>query len=332
MLSGPLADQPILAATASQNGQPSANAAPLAPSPKATSTSKKSAKGTGKKSVKKKLKGKPAGKNKTKGTPGRKTKKPGTPVATTTNTPRQSVPATQQEVPGTMGNAEPVPTGEPPRRVAAKKCAAKKPATPQQRNVQPELPPCKLEKREKPTVKLPATPPSVRENRARNAAISGAVGRANTSDQIGNVTMQTVEEVLAAVGPVPVGPGPTAPEEDEYYDPSENSDYEEDNEDAEAEEGEDDQESGETSNQATPTTTTTTRGKKKNKEKTPQQKAAHARYMKFFRNVRSIPAAILNWSCSSAMPSWIAVTTWLVFILQCIGVAQCNNGTRLIMM
>jgi len=303
VLSGPLADQPILAATASQNGQPSANAAPLAPSPKATSTSKKSAKGTGKKSVKKKLKGKPAGKNKTKGTPGRKTKKPGTPVATTTNTPRQSVPATQQEVPGTMGNAEPVPTGEPPRRVAAKKCAAKKPATPQQRNVQPELPPCKLEKREKPTVKLPATPPSVRENRARNAAISGAVGRANTSDQIGNVTMQTVEEVLAAVGPVPVGPGPTAPEEDEYYDPSENSDYEEDNEDAEAEEGEDDQESGETSNQATPTTTTTTRGKKKNKEKTPQQKAAHARYMKFFRNVRSIPAAILNWSCSSAMPS-----------------------------
>ena len=293
MLSGPLADEPILAATASQNGQPSANAAPLAPSPKATSASKKSAKGKGKKSVKKKLKGKPAGKNKTKGTPGSKTKKPGTPVATTTNTPSQSVPATQQEVPGTMGNAKPVPTVAPPGRAAAKKCAAKKPTTSQ--TVQPELPPCKLEKREKPTVKLPPTPPTVRETRARNAAISGALNRTNTTDQIGSV-----DELLAHFGHEPVGPGPTAPEEDEYYDPSENSEHEEDDGDEEAEE-EEDQESGETSKQPTPTTTT--RGKKKKKEKTPQQKAAHARYMKFFRNVRSIPAAILNWSCSSVMPS-----------------------------
>ena len=95
---------------------------------------------------------------------------------------------------------------------------------------------------------------------------------------------------------------PPAPDQDEYYDnPSEFGDCADfDMGDEEEEEEEDTAEDATTAEQNTATgkAPTTTGGKKKKKEKTPQQKAAHARYMKFYRNVRSILAAILNWSCS----------------------------------
>eukprot|EP00435_Cladocopium_sp_Y103_P066450 s573_g28.t1 len=225
VVTGPMGDQSILDNnTGSVEEQPAAKAAPVKPTAsKTTPTSTKSSKGKGnrkKSSIKKKQKRGSKRQTKTKGKVENTTKKATTPeaapkvpsepapspapVATQDGSQQNAAPSS--EVPAATPHAATPGTNSVPHgKAAAKKCAAKKPTTLKTENQEPELPPCKLEarERERPKLKQPPTPPTVRENKARGAAMASVVQRANTAEQMGE----------GSEAPC----GPTAPDEGEYY-------------------------------------------------------------------------------------------------------------------
>ena len=128
----------------------------------------------------------------------------------------------------------------------------------------PAAPACTLEKKASvatlqyvvsPGAKPPPTPPSVREAKAAHAALATSMQRADTAEQLG--TTSTPAQQQQAV---------PQPSEENWPDGS----------DAEVSGDGDD------------------KPRKKGKiDKTPKQKAAHARYMRFSRSVRSILAAMI---------------------------------------
>ena len=313
VLSGPIGDQPLFAPqpTDVSHGAGAVNttAAPTVPTPPNTSSvAKKGAKKNGKgmsKKGKKTIKNHVKGKAKTSAKPCPVVKselreQDSTPAAAvsvpTAVAPTAPPPTVSTQVPSALApqqqpsqppaTAPAQPPAEPVRPTAAK-AAAKKPEMSQQAD---PLPPCKLEKIERkpstPTisqgVKPPPTPPSVRENRAAEAALN--VTRTTTREQIGTPH---------AASPAPSAHGKSAA-------PSEAA-AEDENGDDETDAGDADQadvQMGEGSGEKPQEEKT----KKKKKELTPQQKSAHARYMRFSRSVRSILTALFSTTTNMFVP------------------------------
>ena len=170
---------------------------------------------------------------------------------------------------------------EHPVRTAAK-ASAKKPATAEQPGT--DLPPCKLEKTSLGGVKPAATPPSARESRAAAEAVATSFQRAQTAEQL-NQQKQ----------PSPHTPAGEAGDDD-------------DNDD-ESSQGPPDSLFGTDGMDVDPTDEPAQEGPRKTRKRelTAQQRAARARYMKFYRSVQSVLAAnIFN----QTNPWWILQMFW----------------------
>lgn len=275
ILSGPVAEQPILK-TVDSNTAASANGS--------TNTRKStSKKGKTSKKIKggKKVKRTKTVKKKSKST--RESKNP----APATHTPARGEDASNTEQPPgpspveepptgktlryephTAAGAAPVATSDKEVKPACKKAAAKKPAEPA-----PILQECKLEKKTpavEPQLKLkpPPTPPTVREDTARQASMQANMQRASTSEQLANASPVPGNHV-ASSPPAPLS-SPVPPSENgSPFTQTPNTPCHDASGTASSNPG-------------------TTPAKKKKREKTAEEKAAHARYMRFSRNVKSI--------------------------------------------
>lgn len=220
-----------------------------------------------------------------------KTQKETMPTAPTEKAPAKGAPSQQ---PGSAATApQPnhleAPATAPAPRPACKKAAAKKPVVPPAQPVKVE--PKSERIRRKNEVQ---TPPSVREAHGVAQAQLDNMGRSTTYEQFMSPVPSTQNDTNKE---------PSNHDDDEhlsdatsYYEPSEQEEEEEDadEKESELEESESENEPGQPdeSNAApTPTPTQKGKGKKAKKPKTPEQKAAHARYMKFSRSLRSTFAA-----------------------------------------
>ena len=182
----------------------------------------------------------------------------------------------------------------------AAKASAKKPAT----AVQPgtDLPPCKLEKTSPGGVKPAATPPSVSESRAAAEAIATSFQRAQTAEQL-NQQKQPSPDMPA---------GEASDDDDNDGESSQgppDSLFDADGMDVDkpAQEGS---------------------RKRRKRELTAQQRAARARYMKFYRSVQSVLAAnIFNqtnpwwilqmfWTLLCDTNSWFLFSDWVPLVKQ----------------
>ena len=222
-----------------------------------------------------------------------KTQKETMPTAPTEKAPAKGAPSQQ---PGSAATAPQPPAPRP----ACKKAAAKKAVVRDTTNVPPAQP-VKIEPkseriRRKHEVQ---TPPSVREARGVAQAQLDNMGRSTTYEQFASPVPSTQNATNKESSNLEPGPNHDDDEHlsdaTSYYEPSEQEEEEdEDEREDELEESESEDEPGQPdeSNAApTPTPTQKGKGKKAKKPKTPEQKAAHARYMKFSRSLRSTFAA-----------------------------------------
>lgn len=168
---------------------------------------------------------------------------------------------------GTTAPAVVQPAEEPAvARKAAKKSAAKPP------NVETPPPIVKLE-----TVKVkpPQTPPTVRETRAVNAAAEQNMARATTQEQL-------------AQSPAVPAPAPVPDPDSDDDDGDDENPTDDESDDAERNEEPQEEESKPTeAAKELPKDEREVQKVKGKKEKTPEQKAAAARYMRFSRSLVS---------------------------------------------
>ena len=146
------------------------------------------------------------------------------------------------------------------------------------------LPPCKLEKKSpSPTengLKPPPTPHTVREERAAGAALAVNYQRATTQEQIG-----ATAATQPSAPPAPPTPGSMSDSDDDEA-PASPGPAPSQAPDAETLQNAFHYPAG--SGSPEPQAEAGNNNKKKKKDPTPEQKAHHARYMRFSRSVRSI--------------------------------------------
>ncbi len=188
------------------------------------------------------------------------------------------------------GTTPPAVVGSTENPVVPKKAAKKSAAKPP--HVETDPPIVKLEK-----VKTPKTPPTVRETRNVSAAAEQNMARATTRDQL-------------APSPAVPKAAPIAhhePSDDDDGDDENPTDIDDVSDDAESNEEPEEEESEHEAAKELPKDDSKVKGKGK-KEKTPEQKAAAARYMRFSRSLVSF--------LSTALALYIYII-YMILILYC---------------